>query len=156
MQTTTPSGGGAIPARPHIPKSRPRPEAVDRRYARYWREIVGPRTAALKPLARGLLDALLDHADKLRNAADAWREAVREFAGMLEAWERATEAVERDTTSRRRAEAVGQVIERVTVKFTPTGRRCPVGVLDSVEIVPRTAGGTTGGFSKCALEFPRK
>jgi hypothetical protein len=64
------------------------------------------------------------------------------------------EVMETDKEVRTKAEIVSKVLEKIAVTFGPTGRRCPLGRVKSVQIDPKV--GWSGGFSKCALVFPRK
>ena len=69
-------------------------------------------------------------------------------------WEKATEAVESESSARRKAEAVRQVVEKIVVTFEATGKKSPIGRVKSVDVIPKTS--REGDLSPCVLEFPRR
>jgi hypothetical protein len=103
-----------------------------------------PATAA-RALAKvqGELDAveakIASVEEKLVNASDLFKAARAEWERLQSNWDSAIEAMDSDETARLRAEAVRAVIEKIIVRFRPTGRRRPAYEVDSIQMIPKDA-----------------
>src|SRR5690242_15147421 len=71
-------------------------------------------------------------------------------------WVVAAEALQSETVARRKAEALRQVVQRIVVAFRPSGKRCPLGYVEKIEVVPLENSGTEGGFRSCLSAYPKK
>jgi DNA invertase Pin-like site-specific DNA recombinase len=119
-------------------------------------------TSAVRALAK-VQDQIAENDQKisdveasLSDVSDRFQEARLQAARLHSNWVRAADALESETEARRKAEALGQVVEKVIVTFRPSGKRNPVGYVERIEVVPAVETGSTEGFRTCELVFPKK
>jgi hypothetical protein len=91
---------------------------------------------------------------KAEDQAEQWDRALATVNEMSAAWQAADKALDEESVVRRKAEAVGRVVDKIVVTFEPTGRRYPVGIVKRIEIVPRMGG--ERDFRTCESESPGK
>lgn len=70
------------------------------------------------------------------DSAQRFVEAEGEIVQTLMDWQAARDAMERETSARRKAESVRKVLAKMVLKFTPTGRKRPTSVLTDWVFVP--------------------
>ena len=97
---------------------------------------------------------MADLEGRLKDDADEYERSITEWRRMTDAWDRATVAIESESSARRKAEAVRQVVEKIVVTFEATGKNGPTGRVKSVDVIPKTP--REGDVSPCESECPRK
>ena len=91
---------------------------------------------------------------KLKDDAGEYERSVAEWRKITDAWDRVTEVIESESSARRKAEVVRQVVEKIVVTFEATGKKSPIGRVKSVDVIPKTS--REGDLSPCELEYPRR
>lgn len=72
----------------------------------------------------------------LTDAEKVFDDAMTTVVTLLGNWRKARDALNGETSARRKAEALRAVISRIVLTFEPTGRRRPSSELKQVQIVP--------------------
>jgi hypothetical protein len=89
---------------------------------------------------------------KLTNRADELENTRRELLKLATDWQEAAEAVNTDSSARRKAEAVRKVVAKIVLTFKPTGKRHPTSDLAFVEFI--THGGDSTGSVDVTAKCP--
>ena len=123
-----------------VPQVRAQLDELESEHSRLtaaWADLPTPMTK--EKAARKLQDIetkIRELKTQLLNAADKMQEALHVCVDLYRDWEDARNAIETDSSARRRTEAIGRVIKEIRLTFRPTGKKYPTSELVTVEMVP--------------------